>query len=49
VPWIWFGGLIVALGAVVSAWPTARTSRREARATAPRAVRASSGPVPEFS
>jgi len=24
VPWIWIGGLIVALGAVVSAWPTGR-------------------------
>lgn len=49
VPWIWFGGLIVALGAVVSAWPTARTARQAARVSAPRAVRASGGPVPEFS
>jgi cytochrome c-type biogenesis protein CcmF len=24
VPWIWFGGLVVALGAVVSAWPARR-------------------------
>jgi cytochrome c-type biogenesis protein CcmF len=29
VPWIWFGGLIVALGALLSAWPV---SRRAARA-----------------
>lgn len=49
VPWIWLGGFIVALGAVVSAWPTARTSRRAARVPASRPVRASSGPVPEFS
>lgn len=38
VPWIWFGGLVVAFGAVVSAWPTARSSRRAARASVPRAV-----------
>jgi len=38
VPWIWFGGLVVALGAVVSAWPTARTSRRAVRASVPRQV-----------
>jgi cytochrome c-type biogenesis protein CcmF len=28
VPWIWIGGLIVALGAVVSAWPTSRRAAR---------------------
>ncbi len=28
VPWIWIGGLIVALGAVVSAWPTTRRPAR---------------------
>jgi cytochrome c-type biogenesis protein CcmF len=28
VPWIWFGGLVVALGALVSAWPAARRSSR---------------------
>lgn len=27
VPWIWFGGLVIAMGAVVSAWPTARRVR----------------------
>jgi cytochrome c-type biogenesis protein CcmF len=28
VPWIWFGGLIIAFGAVVSAWPTTRRARQ---------------------
>jgi cytochrome c-type biogenesis protein CcmF len=28
VPWIWVGGMIIALGAVVSAWPTSRRSPR---------------------
>lgn len=28
VPWIWFGGLVVALGAVVSAWPVSRRAVR---------------------
>ncbi len=28
VPWIWFGGLIVAFGAVISAWPVSRRSTR---------------------
>jgi cytochrome c-type biogenesis protein CcmF len=28
VPWIWFGGMIVALGAFVSAWPASRRSAR---------------------
>lgn len=27
VPWIWFGGLVIAMGAVVSAWPQARRER----------------------
>jgi cytochrome c-type biogenesis protein CcmF len=35
VPWIWIGGLVVAFGAVVSAWPTARSSRRAVRVAAP--------------
>ncbi len=35
VPWIWFGGLIVAFGAVVSAWPVSRRSARTVAATAP--------------
>ncbi len=36
VPWIWFGGLIVAMGAVVSAWPGSRRAAQDvafARAT----------------
>jgi cytochrome c-type biogenesis protein CcmF len=49
VPWIWIGGLVVAFGAVVSAWPTARSSRRAVRAAAPRVVPASRGAVPNFS
>ena len=28
VPWIWFGGMVVALGAFVSAWPVSRRSAR---------------------
>jgi cytochrome c-type biogenesis protein CcmF len=28
VPWIWLGGLIVALGAVLSAWPVSRRTAR---------------------
>ena len=28
VPWIWFGGLVVALGAFVSAWPVSHRSAR---------------------
>jgi cytochrome c-type biogenesis protein CcmF len=34
VPWIWFGALVVALGAVVSAWPVSRRSTRWADVTA---------------
>jgi cytochrome c-type biogenesis protein CcmF len=49
VPWIWIGGLVIAFGAVVSAWPTARSSRRAVRVAAPRAVRPPAGSVPEFS
>ena len=37
VPWIWFGGLVVAMGAVLSAWPTARRATSQvAYAAAPR-------------
>ena len=35
VPWIWFGGLIVAIGALVSAWPTARRAERFASVPLP--------------
>jgi cytochrome c-type biogenesis protein CcmF len=49
VPWIWIGGLVIAFGAVVSAWPTARSSRRAVRFAAPRAVRPAAGAVPKFS
>jgi cytochrome c-type biogenesis protein CcmF len=49
VPWIWIGGLVIAFGAVVSAWPTARSSRRAVRVAAPRAVRPAAGAVPKFS
>jgi cytochrome c-type biogenesis protein CcmF len=38
VPWIWFGGLVVALGAVVSAWPVSRRSTRLAGFVAPQPV-----------
>jgi cytochrome c-type biogenesis protein CcmF len=38
VPWIWFGGLIVAMGAVVSAWPVSRRSARLAGFVAPQPV-----------
>lgn len=30
VGWIWFGGMVIAFGAVVSAWPTTRRVRRTA-------------------
>jgi cytochrome c-type biogenesis protein CcmF len=44
VPWIWFGGLVVALGAMVSAWPTARrASRRVGYAVPQRAPSATPG------
>ena len=33
VPWIWFGGLVVAMGAVVSAWPVSRRSAAPTRPT----------------
>jgi cytochrome c-type biogenesis protein CcmF len=49
VPWIWIGGLVIAFGAVVSAWPTARSSRRAVRVAAPRAARPAAGAVPKFS
>lgn len=35
VPWIWFGGLVVAFGAVVSAWPVSRRSARFVAVPAP--------------
>jgi len=35
VPWIWFGGLVVALGALVSAWPVSRRSAVRVGATVP--------------
>jgi cytochrome c-type biogenesis protein CcmF len=35
VPWIWFGGLIVAMGAMVSAWPVSRRSARTVSASRP--------------
>jgi cytochrome c-type biogenesis protein CcmF len=35
VPWIWFGGLIVALGAVISAWPVSRRTAQRAGYVAP--------------
>lgn len=34
VPWIWFGAVVVALGAVVSAWPSSRRSMRRVNASA---------------
>ena len=40
VPWIWCGGLVVAIGAVVGLWPTGTVP---VRAAAPRKVR---GPLP---
>ncbi len=40
VPWIWCGGLVVAIGALVGLWPTGTVP---VRAAAPRKVR---GPVP---
>jgi cytochrome c-type biogenesis protein CcmF len=35
VPWIWLGGGIICLGALVSLWPTARTGRVYAREAEP--------------
>ena len=45
VPWIWFGGLIVALGAVVSAWPPSRRAVRRVGFVAPQPAPAGP-PVP---
>jgi cytochrome c-type biogenesis protein CcmF len=38
VPWIWFGGLVVAFGAVVSAWPVSRRTAQRAGFVAPQPV-----------
>ncbi len=46
VGWIWFGGLIVALGAVVSAWPVSRRSPRAVDAMVPSPVFGASEAVP---
>ena len=35
VPWIWFGGMVVAFGALVSAWPVSRRAERRVGVTAP--------------
>ncbi len=45
VPWIWFGGLIVAFGAVVSAWPVSRRSARAVAAVVPPMSRPQGTPV----
>jgi len=29
--WLWFGGIVFALGTLVAAWPSAQTARRTAR------------------
>jgi Cytochrome c-type biogenesis protein CcmF C-terminal len=47
VPWIWFGGLIMALGSVLSAWPVAKRSARSVGYTVPqRAPVAAGGAYP---
>ncbi|MCC6244664.1 MAG: heme lyase CcmF/NrfE family subunit [Gemmatimonadaceae bacterium] len=47
VPWIWFGGLVMALGSVLSAWPVAKRSARAVGYTVPqRAPLASGGAYP---
>ena len=45
VPWIWFGGLVVAFGAVVSAWPSPRRAARRVEYTAPQRATARPSPV----
>ncbi|MEM8607122.1 MAG: cytochrome c-type biogenesis CcmF C-terminal domain-containing protein [Myxococcota bacterium] len=37
VAWIWFGGLVLLLGAIIGMWPNARELVRDAKRTAPRA------------
>ena len=38
VPWIWFGGLVVALGAMISSWPTSRREPKSVPYVTTRAV-----------
>ncbi len=38
VPWIWLGGLVVALGAVISAWPVSRRTAQRVGFVAPQPV-----------
>ncbi|WP_337172549.1 heme lyase CcmF/NrfE family subunit [Gemmatimonas aurantiaca] len=48
VPWIWIGGLVMAVAATVSAWPTARSTRRAERASIAVDIRATAA-IPEVS